>query len=58
MAAGTAYRVTVHVQADGAMSLEDAHALGGRVKRAICSSAPHVNYVLVHMEPYHATGSA
>jgi cation diffusion facilitator family transporter len=56
--AGTAYRVTVHVQADGAMSLEEAHALGGRVKRAICTSAPHVNYVLVHMEPYHATGFA
>jgi cation diffusion facilitator family transporter len=52
--AGTAYRVTVHVQADGAMSLEDAHALGGRVKHAICASSPRVNYVLVHMEPYHA----
>jgi cation diffusion facilitator family transporter len=56
--AGTAYRVTVHVQADGAMSLEDAHALGGRVKRAICTSTPHVNYVLVHMEPYDDAGSA
>jgi ferrous-iron efflux pump FieF len=51
--AGTAYRVTVHVQADGGMSLEDAHALGGRVKHAICASSPRVNYVLVHMEPFH-----
>ena len=50
--AGFAYRVTVHVQADGSMSLEDAHALGGRVKGAICSASPQVNYVLVHMEPY------
>ena len=50
---GMTYRVTVHVQADGAMSLEDAHALGGRVKRAICATSPHVSYVLVHMEPYH-----
>lgn len=50
--AGMAYRVTVHVQANGAMSLEDAHVLGGRVKRAICANSPHVNYVLVHMEPY------
>lgn len=50
--AGTAYRVTVHVQADGTMSLDEAHALGGRVKRAICAASPRVNYVLVHMEPY------
>jgi cation diffusion facilitator family transporter len=50
--AGMAYRVTVHVQTDGTMSLEAAHALGGRVKSAICSSEPRVNYVLVHMEPY------
>ena len=49
---GTSYRVTVHVQADGSMSLEDAHGLGGRVKRAICAGCPRVNYVLVHMEPY------
>ncbi len=50
--AGTAYRVTTHVQSDGSMSLEDAHALGGRVKHAICATSPRVNYVLVHMEPY------
>ena len=50
---GLEYRVTVHVQADGDMSLEEAHALGGRVKSAICALTPHVNYVLVHMEPYH-----
>jgi cation diffusion facilitator family transporter len=51
--AGMAYRVTVHVQADASMSLEEAHALGGRVKHAICAASPHVNFVLVHMEPYH-----
>jgi cation diffusion facilitator family transporter len=53
--AGTTYHVTVHVQADGTMSLEDAHALGGRVKSAICASAPHVSDVLVHMEPHHGS---
>jgi cation diffusion facilitator family transporter len=53
--AGMAYRVTVHVQADAAMSLEEAHALGGRVKHDVCAAAPRVNYVLVHMEPYHET---
>lgn len=50
--AGLAYRVTLHVQADPAMPLEDAHALGGRVKHVILSRLPYVNYVLVHMEPF------
>ena len=51
--AGTTYHVTVHVQADGNMSLEEAHALGGRVKHAIRASSPRASSVLVHMEPYH-----
>jgi cation diffusion facilitator family transporter len=50
--AGLDYRVTLHVQADGAMPLEDAHVLSGCVKSAIRDAAPRVNYVLVHMEPY------
>jgi cation diffusion facilitator family transporter len=54
--AGMAYRVTVHVQADGAMPLDAAHALGGRVKRAICARSPQVSSVLVHMEPYDGHG--
>ncbi|HET9003846.1 MAG TPA: cation diffusion facilitator family transporter [Gemmatimonadaceae bacterium] len=50
--AGLDYRVTLHVQADGGMSLEDAHVLSGCVKGAIRDAVPRVNYVLVHMEPY------
>lgn len=50
--AGLDYRVTLHVQADGGMSLEDAHVLSGCVKGAIRDAVPQVNYVLVHMEPY------
>jgi cation diffusion facilitator family transporter len=50
--AGMAYHVTVHVQTDGAMPLDAAHALGGRVKRAIRASSPQVSDVLVHMEPF------
>lgn len=53
--AGMAYRVTLHVQTDGTMSLDAAHALGGRVKRAICARSPQVSYVLVHMEPYQSS---
>lgn len=55
--AGMSYRVTVHVQTDGAMTLHEAHVLGGLVKRAICASAIQVSYVLVHMEPYDGAGS-
>jgi len=44
--------VTIHVQADPGMSLEDAHVLGGKVKSAIRSAVPKVQSVLVHMEPF------
>jgi divalent metal cation (Fe/Co/Zn/Cd) transporter len=49
---GLSYRVTIHVQADPRMTLDAAHALGGRVKRAIISQVPRISSVLVHMEPY------
>ncbi len=49
---GTGYHVVLHVQADPAMSLERAHALGGRVKSELLASNPHVHSVLVHMEPF------
>ena len=49
---GLVYRVTIHVQADPRMPLEDAHALGGAVKYAIHDALPAVPSVLVHMEPY------
>ena len=49
---GAAYHVTLHVQTDGGITLDAAHVLSGRVKRAICQAAPHVSDVLVHMEPF------
>lgn len=48
---GTYFRITLHVQADPKMSLEDAHVLSGRVKSAIRSAVPQAQSVLVHMEP-------
>jgi divalent metal cation (Fe/Co/Zn/Cd) transporter len=50
---GMTYHVTVHVQAAPDMSLDAAHALGGRVKYAIRAAVPTVDQVLVHMEPYY-----
>jgi divalent metal cation (Fe/Co/Zn/Cd) transporter len=52
--AGMTYRVTIHVQADPTLTLEEAHVLGGRVKSAIRAAVPSVHYVLVHMEPFAA----
>jgi cation diffusion facilitator family transporter len=49
---GMVYRVVIHVQADPTMTLEQAHSLGGTVKRAIIAAVPQVGSVLVHMEPY------
>jgi cation diffusion facilitator family transporter len=53
---GLVYYVDIHVQADPAMSLDEAHVLSGRVKGAIRATVPEVAGVLVHMEPYHAPG--
>jgi cation diffusion facilitator family transporter len=49
---GLTHRVTLHVQGDPAMRLDDAHVLGGKVKTAIRDAVPSVQSVLVHMEPY------
>jgi cation diffusion facilitator family transporter len=49
---GMDYFVDLHVQADEAMPLLDAHILSGKVKGAIRSAFPGVAGVLIHMEPY------
>lgn len=49
---GTGLYVDIHVQADPAMSLHDAHILSGRVKTAIRRRVPIALGVLIHMEPY------
>jgi cation diffusion facilitator family transporter len=49
---GISFHVEIHVQADPAMSLVAAHALGGIVKSTIREAQPRVRGVLVHMEPY------
>lgn len=50
--AGLVYYVDIHVQADPAMSLHEAHEVSGAVKSAIKRSVPNVAGVLVHMEPF------
>lgn len=55
--AGMGFYVDIHVQADPAMSLHDAHILSGRVKGAIRRALPQVLGVLVHMEPFEDLGT-
>jgi cation diffusion facilitator family transporter len=52
---GLSYRAVVHVQADPALNLREAHTLGGAVTRAIHGKLPQVQSVVVHMEPYERT---
>lgn len=49
---GAGYLLELHVEADPAMSLHDAHILSGKVKSAILQGIPAVTGVIVHMEPY------
>ena len=49
---GLGFYVDLHVQADPAMSLEEAHEIASRVKYAILDALPNVLKVLVHMEPF------
>jgi cation diffusion facilitator family transporter len=49
---GTGHYVDIHVQADPALSLHDAHILSGRVKSAIRMRTPSTLGVLIHMEPF------
>jgi cation diffusion facilitator family transporter len=52
---GTRFLLEVHVQAEPSLSLQEAHILSGKVKRAIRSAVPSVQDVLVHMEPFEDT---
>lgn len=49
---GMTFRLTIHVQADPLMSLEEAHVLSGRVKGAVRGVEPRVSGITVHMEPF------
>jgi cation diffusion facilitator family transporter len=49
---GARYFMEIHVQADPAMSLQEAHVLSGMVKSAMKQAIPAVENVLVHMEPF------
>ena len=49
---GLGFYVDLHVKADPAISLEEAHEIAAKVKYTILEAIPNVVSVLVHMEPY------
>jgi cation diffusion facilitator family transporter len=49
---GLTYDVALHVQADPALTLLEAHAMGGAVKAAIRQRLPAAKHIHVHMEPF------
>ena len=56
---GLGFYVDLHVKADPAISLEEAHEIAAKVKYTILEAIPNVVSVLVHMEPYReSTGLA
>jgi cation diffusion facilitator family transporter len=54
---GVGHFVIMHVQAEPAMSLHDAHELGGRVRARVVRNVASVIDVVIHMEPYHDADS-
>ena len=54
---GVGFYVDLHVKADPKLSLEEAHEIAAKVKYAILEAIPNCVNVLVHMEPYKASGS-
>ncbi|WP_233578885.1 cation diffusion facilitator family transporter [Tautonia sociabilis] len=49
---GMEYFVDLHVQADPAISLHEAHVISGKVKSAIRRAVPAVTGASIHMEPF------
>lgn len=53
---GTRLYIDLHVQADPALSLHDAHVLSGIVKSRIRARLGAESHVLIHMEPFEPSG--
>ena len=49
---GFEYYVDLHVEVDGQLSVFEGHDISHRVKDAIMEDNPHINDVLIHIEPY------
>ena len=53
---GMSYHIDIHIEVDPAMSVANAHAIGGHVRHQVRSDLPWVADVLVHIEPVQTHG--
>ena len=49
---GGKYMITLDVEADGSMTLSEAHALANQIEQNIRGSIPEVYDIVVHIEPF------
>ena len=49
---GRGFRVVMHTEVDGAMTVEASHRITGQIKEAVRRERQDVDTVLVHIEPY------
>ncbi|MEK6674449.1 MAG: cation diffusion facilitator family transporter [Planctomycetota bacterium] len=49
---GPAYYVDLHLEVDGQLSVDEAHAISHKVKDAVLAHSPQIADVLVHIEPF------
>lgn len=52
---GRGYRVVMHVEVDGEMSVDASHRITGRLKGAIRTRRGEIDTVLIHIEPHGET---
>jgi cation diffusion facilitator family transporter len=53
---GLQYHVDLHIEVDPALTVADAHAIGGEVRSRVKQELPWVADVLVHVEPARTAG--
>ena len=49
---GRGYRVVMHAEVDGTMTVEASHRLTGVIKEQVRQAMPEIDSVLVHIEPH------
>jgi cation diffusion facilitator family transporter len=52
---GRGHRVVMHLEVDGAMTVEASHRITGMAKTAIRLERPEIDTVLIHVEPHRQT---
>lgn len=54
---GRGYRIVMHIEVDGTLSVDMSHRITGRVKQAVRREHGNIDTVLIHIEPAQAVGA-